>query len=91
MAESEGYLKVFKPYLQAKLQESFPDPSQFKKDEEFIYAARVASVFKKVCAELISWVDAKVEEAKYLEKKDKGQITSSFEIGADHGDSQNIE
>lgn len=39
-----------------------------------MYAAKVASVFKKVVAELLGWVDAKVEDAKFLEKKDKGQV-----------------
>lgn len=57
-----------------KLNQSFPDPAQFKKEEEFVYAAKVTAVFKKVVAELLGWVDAKVEEAKFLEKKDKGEL-----------------
>ena len=72
---------MFKPFLEAKLNQSFPDPAQFKNEEEFTYAAKVASVFKKVCAEILQWTDAQVEQAKFLEKKEKGEIKDNFEIG----------
>ena len=65
----------------AKLQESFPDPSDFKKEEEFIYAAKVTSVFKKVVAEILGWVEQRIEEAKHLEQKKKGELKDAFEIG----------
>ena len=64
----------------AKINQSFPDPSQFKKREEWEYAAMVASVYKKVGAELLGWFDAQVEQAKYLQKKEKGEI-SDIRIG----------
>ena len=67
----------------AKLQESFPDPSSFTKEEEFVYAAKMASVFKKVCAEILMYVDSKIEEAKFLEKKSKGELVDNFEIGGE--------
>jgi len=66
-----------------KLNQSFPDPSKFTKEEEFIYAAKVTSVFKKVVSEILSWVEAKVEEAKYLEAKEKSKIVDKFNIGGD--------
>ncbi len=82
--ETKGYSQVLKPYLLEKLNQSFPDPSQFTKDEEFIYAAKVASVFKKVIAELLQWIDMQVEQAKHLEKKEKGQLPDdAFRIGGD--------
>ena len=81
MAQSEGYQTVFKPFLEAKLNQSFPDPSQFNKEEEFIYAAKIASVFKKVCAEILGWVESEVDQAKFLEKKEKGEVENNFEIG----------
>lgn len=67
----------------AKLQESFPDPAKFTHEEEFIYAAKVTSVFKKVIAEILSWVEAQVEQAKYLRKKESGEIKNPFEIGSE--------
>ena len=81
MAQSEGWQQVFRPFLVAKLQESFPDPSDFKKEEEFIYAAKVTSVFKKVVAEILGWVEQRIEEAKHLEQKKKGELKDAFEIG----------
>lgn len=66
-----------------KLNQSFPDPSQFTKEEEFTYAAKTASVFKKVCAELLSIEDIKVKEVEALKKKEKGEVEQdNFNIGA---------
>ena len=74
LSEHKGWREVVRPFLMDKLNQSFPDPTQFKKEEEFLYAAKTASVFKKVVAELLQWVENKVEEAKFLEKKRKGEI-----------------
>ena len=66
-----------------KLNQSFPDPTKFTKEEEFLYAAKMASVFKKVIAELLQWLDGQVEQAKYLQKKEKGEIIDNFSIGGE--------
>lgn len=80
MVDSEGYREVFKPFLEAKLRESFPDPVKFTKEEEFVYAAKVTSVFKKVVGELLGWFEAHIDQAKKLEQKEKG-LQDPFEIG----------
>ena len=64
-----------------KLNQSFPDPSQFNKEEDFIYAAKVTSVFKKVIAEMLGWVDQQIETAKQLRKKQDGENKETFNIG----------
>lgn len=66
-----------------KLTQSFPDPSAFDSEEKFTYAAKTTSVFKKVVAELIQWIDQSIEQAKFLEKKQKGEIKDNFELGGD--------
>ena len=81
MAESKGYKEVFRPFLETKLNQSFPDPSTFKKEEEFLYAAKTASVFKKVIAELLGWVDAQGATAQALRKKKEGTQHDPFSIG----------
>ena len=81
MVQTDGYREVFKPFLEDKLNQAFPDPSKFTKEEEFVYAAKVSSVFKKVVGELLLWLDTSTAEADYLEKKDKGLIDKSFDIG----------
>lgn len=80
VAQSEGFLKEVKPFLTDKLNQSFPDPSKFTKEEEFVYAAKVASIYKKVIAELLQIFDMKTAEVKFLEDKAKG-ITDPFAIG----------
>ena len=72
-----------RPYLMDKLNQSFPDPSKFTKEEEFVYAAKVTSVFKKVVAEILGWVDQNVTEAQFLTKKEKGEMQDPFELGGE--------
>ena len=81
LMEHQGFKQVLNPYLLSKLNQSFPDPAAFNKEEEFIYAAKVSSVFKKVIVEILSWVETQVDEAKYLQKKEKGEIVETFQIG----------
>ncbi len=64
-----------------KLNQAFPDPSAFKKEEEFLYAAKTSSVFKKVIAELLGWVDMQIETAKTLRSKKENKNQDSFQIG----------
>lgn len=78
MVATEGYQEVFRPFLEAKMRESFPDPSKFTSEKEFLYAAMTASVFKKVIAELLGWVDMKLDEGTFLEKKAKGETKQDW-------------
>ena len=71
-----------RPFLEAKLNQSFPDPSQFTSDEDFLYAAKTAAVYKKVIAELLMWVESNGNQADFLEKKSKGELENKFAIGA---------
>lgn len=64
-----------------KLNQSFPDPSKFEGEKAFLYAALTASVFKKVIAELLGWIDQKIAEAKHLQIKAKGELKDPFNIG----------
>lgn len=72
---------MVRPYLMDKLNQSFPDPSQFKNEREFNYAAMTASVFKKVVAELINWIEMQTTTAKALEKKEREGVNDPFDIG----------
>ena len=79
MTNSEGWAQVVRPYLMERLNQTFPDPSQFKEMSEYNYAAITASLFKKVIAELLGWIDAQNQVITTLEKKEKGE--HAFNIG----------
>ena len=82
MFQTKGYQEVYKPFLEAKRDQSFPDPSQFTKEEDFTYAAKTASVFKKVIAELLNIEAIKAKEVEALKKKEKGEVEDdNFNIG----------
>ncbi len=80
LQQSEGYKEVVRPFLEARRDQSFPDPQKFLKEEEFVYAAKVTSVFKKVVAELIGWIDSQAEAATKLEEKAKGKTEDKFSL-----------
>lgn len=67
-----------------RLNQSFPDPLEFKSDEDYLYAAKTASIFKKVIAELLQVFDQKEGEVTFLENKKKnGEDMKGFDIGGD--------
>lgn len=77
-----GWKEVLKPYLEAKRDQSFPDPVGFKEEKEFMYAAMTASVFKKVIGELLNHLENEIpERIKQLKEKEKGIKDTKFEIG----------
>lgn len=72
---------MLKPWLEERRSKSFPDPTDFKTDKEFAYAAMTASVFKKVIQELLHYLEVEVpDRVKSLELKEKGE-TKNFGIG----------
>jgi hypothetical protein len=81
MSQTKGWREVIQPWLQAKRDQSFPDPSSFKKIEEFNYAALTASVYKKVIAEFLVFIDSQNKTVKTLEDKMNDKLDKRFNIG----------
>ena len=72
---------MLRPWLEERRSKSFPDPTEFKSDKEFTYAAMTASVFKKVIQELLHYLEVEVpDRVKSLELKKKGEV-KDFGIG----------
>lgn len=72
---------MLKPWLEERRSKSFPDPTDFKSQKEFTYAAMTASVFKKVIQELLHYLEVEVpDRVKALEDKKKGKVRN-FAIG----------
>ena len=79
-----GWQEVLRPYLEAKRDQSFPDPVSFKSTKDFTYAALTASVFKKVIGEILIHLEQEIpERVKQLKEKEKGIKDTKFEIGGD--------
>lgn len=72
---------MLRPYLEGLRDRSFPDPVDFKTDEEYLYAAKTTSVFTKVIAELLSWIETHEQEATRLKAKQDSDQEDSFAIG----------
>lgn len=81
MADTEGWKDVLAPFLTQKMNQAFPDPAQFTNatdpKEAFFYAALNASIFKKVVAELLGFVEQKRYEIDQLNKKQKGELAKT--------------
>ena len=78
---SQAYQQGLKPWLEDRRSKSYPDPQQFKNEKEFTYAATVASVQKKVIAEILKYIeDEAPTEVKRLSEKKTGK-QPNFEIG----------
>jgi hypothetical protein len=82
---SKGWQEVLLPFLQAKRDQSFPDPANFIKDEEFNYAAKTTSIYKKVIQELLIEIDKYKQAATYLQAKQNGELSDPFGIGREGG------
>lgn len=80
LAETPGWVEYLEPWLKAKRDQSFPDPSQFKSEEEFGYAAKTASVFKKVIAEILIYIESQKDAFEKLNTKQK-QDHDPFAVG----------
>ena len=76
---------MLKPWLEERRSKSFPDPSEFAKHEDpkeaFYYAALSASIFKKVIAEFLHYLEVEVpDRVRRLQEKEKGE-EKDFQIG----------
>ena len=80
LSEHPGWVEYLKPLLEAKLNQSFPDPSQFTSEKDFTYAALTASVFKKVIAEVMMYFEANKDAFNKLNTK-KFKQHNAFDIG----------
>lgn len=76
---------MLKPFLEGKVTNSWLDPRKVKNKDDFFYEYTVSWGFAQAASEILDWINQKITEAKYLQKKEKGEITQ-IRIGGDtHG------
>jgi len=82
LAGMPGWENYLRPWLEAKRDESFPDPLSTPDKEKFYHKAVVASALKKATAEIIVFVESQKEAFDTLSKKKNNKSkVNKFEIG----------
>lgn len=78
---SKAYQEGLKPWLEDKQNKSYPNPFDFKSEKDFTYAAKTASLYKRVVAEIIKYIeDEAPTQVKDLTNKEEGKV-QNFGIG----------
>lgn len=60
-------------YLESKIKSAVVDPRQFKTDEEYIYAQKIAWAYGQAFTDLLNMIDAKVTDSEFLTEKQQGK------------------
>lgn len=74
---------MLKPHLEIQLNQAFPDPSAFTGDDTYLYAAKTTSIYKKIIAELLQWVEGHEQRLAELQSKRDSKEADPFAIGSD--------
>lgn len=81
MSSQQGWYQVLRPWLESKIRNSWPDPQEFKDTEEFVYGYTKMWGFAKAANEILEFVDSMQEQMDKLQKKERGELKSKFDIG----------
>lgn len=71
MAESEGWLQIIRPRLEAKMKNSWLDPREAGDDKDFFYRYTVAWANANAAKEILQVVDGYVDRVTSLRAKEK--------------------
>ena len=86
MSQTKGW-QLIKGLLEAKRDQTFPDPQTFTDESAFIYAAKVVSIYKKVVSEILIEIENQIKQAEFLKKKEDGTLgIDPFAIGQEGSD-----
>ena len=78
---SPGWQEVLKPWLEAKLHNSWLDPRKVKAQDKFFYEYVVSWGFAQASNELLNFMEQKKGEVQALRDKKSGVIKKDFKIG----------
>ena len=81
LSRHKGWSEVLEQWLKVKLNQAFPDPSEFKDEKEFTYAAKTTAIFKKVIAEILQFVESQKEAFEVYKKREAGEEKDPFKVG----------
>jgi hypothetical protein len=81
MVNSQGFRKVFQPWLEDKIKHSWLDPREAKDDGDFKRRYEIAWALAQSADQILKFFSNAVAEAEALEKKEKGEEEDNFAIG----------
>jgi hypothetical protein len=81
MVNSQGFRKVFRPWLEDKINHTWLDPREAKDDEDFKRRYEIAWALAQSADQILKFFDNAVAEAEHLEEKAEGKIEDLFAIG----------
>lgn len=73
---------MIKPLLQAKFNNSWPDPKDYKTPEQFLYGYTPMWGWAKAGQEIIELIESFEERFEALKNKQEGKTSNPFRIGA---------
>lgn len=71
MAESEGWLQIIRPKLEAKIKNSWLDPRKTSDEKDFFHQYTVAWAAALAADEILKMVESYVDRVKSLRAKEK--------------------
>lgn len=73
LANSQGFRKVFRPWLEGKIKHTWLDPREAKTEEDFTRQYNLAWALAQSADQILKFVDDKVAHAEFLERKEAGE------------------
>ena len=80
LCRQKGWVDVLHPYLDRILTRSWVNPRECKNLKEFGWQEIQRADYAQFVKELFGWIEASIEDAQFLRKKQKGEIKEEFRI-----------
>ena len=72
---------MLKPWLEAKINNSWVDPRAAESDEDLLYRYKVAWAFAQAAQQIIDYAEGLTEESEALTDKEEGKTTNKLREG----------
>jgi hypothetical protein len=81
MANSQGFKRVLRPWLEDKINHTWLDPREARDNEDFKRRYELAWALAQSADQILKFVDDEVAHAIHLEKKEAGKGEAPIRIG----------
>lgn len=82
--QSEGWVKVLKPWLESKINNSWLDPKGAGSKDEFFYQYSIAYGFAQAAQQILEFIEQQNQTADSLSNKQEGKtVEKNFNVGGE--------